>query len=375
MKCIDILSETELRGTRVLVRSGLDLPLSKEGEASELFRLTQSLPTLKYLTQRGAKVIVISKIGRDPKETNAPVARALSRFVPMTYVPDLLGPSVRVAIEAMKPGNIILLENLQSDPREVAGDDSFARELASLADLYVNDAFPSAHRTSATMTSIPKFLPSYAGLLLRDEVLHLESARTPSSPSFAILGGAKFETKSHLIRQLLATYDHVLVAGALANDVLKAQGYPVGTSLLSKETPGPDVLLHPHFIPPIDVTVQRLDGHAFVKKPHEISEDERIVDIGPDTFASIAPLLQEATFILWNGPTGIYEEGFEHWTQAIVEQIAKSHARKVIGGGDTLALIEKSGIASAKLEFLSTGGGAMLEYILQGTLPGVQALE
>lgn len=374
MKCIDSLSRTELHGTRVLVRLGLDLPLSTTGETRELFRLTQSLPTLHYLSEQGARSIIISKIGRDPRETNAPVARALARFLKVTYIPDLLGANVRTAIEAMRPGEIVLLENLQSDPREITGDDSFVTELASLGQIYVNDAFPSAHRTSATMVGLPKVMPSYAGLLMRDEVNNLERARTPAHPSFAILGGSKFETKSHLIKQLLETYDHVLVAGALANDVLKAQGYPVGTSLLSKEAPGADVLQHPHFVAPLDVTVQRPDGQALVKKPHEVLKDERIVDIGPETFACIVPLISGARFILWNGPTGIYEEGFEHWTQAIIEHVSRSEARKVIGGGDTLALIEKAGIAVEKLQFLSTGGGAMLEYILKGTLPGVDAL-
>jgi phosphoglycerate kinase len=274
----------------------------------------------------------------------------------------------------MQNGQILLLENLRRDPREASNDEGFAKELASLADIYVDDAFAAAHREHASMVGVPKFLPHYAGLLLRDEVEHIDAARMPKHPSFAILGGAKFETKAPLISLLLERYDKVFITGALANDVFKARGLEVGVSLISKELPKQEVLDNPHFIAPIDVTVERPDKQARTKKPEEVKPDEKIVDIGPDTLALLAPIIQSASFILWNGPTGLYEDGYVHWSHAIAERISESNAQKVLGGGDTIAVIEKTAIPQNTLGFLSTGGGAMLEYLLKGTLPAIEAL-
>jgi phosphoglycerate kinase len=212
---------------------------------------------------------------------------------------------------------------------------------------------------------------------MRDEVNALAAARSPQAPSFAILGGAKFETKAPLIRALLDKYDHFFITGALANDVFKAKGLPVGVSLISKELPAQDVLNNPHFLAPVDVTVELPDKQARVKKPEEVADDEKIVDIGPDSILLIAPFIEQANFILWNGPTGLYESGYKQYTHAIaelIEQAIARGARSVIGGGDTIAAIEESGVDETKLGFLSTGGGAMLEYLLQGTLPGIDAL-
>ncbi len=378
MKCINEIPAGDLKGKRVLLRAGLDLPLNDKGQVSDIFRLKRSLATIEFLSKNGARVIVIAKIGRDVKDTTKPVAEAMKAFLPVFYVPALSGPAVTSAISAMREGDVILLENLQQDAREVAGDESFAREVASLAELYVSDAFPSAHRESASMVGIPKFLPSYAGLLMKEEVEQLNKARTPESPSFAILGGAKFETKAPLINALLSAYDHLFITGALANDVFKARGLPVGRSLISKELPGEDILSNPKFLAPIDVTGETSDGHAGVKKPEGVTEDDKIVDIGPETVAMLAPFIAEAKSILWSGPTGMYEKGYITYTHQIAELIANAHARGakvVIGGGDTIAAIEATGVPQEKLGFLSTGGGAMLEYLLKGTLPGVEALK
>ena len=278
----------------------------------------------------------------------------------------------------MRDGEVILLENLRRDSRETKNDESFARELASLAQVYVDDAFAAVHRAHASIIGVAKLLPAYAGLLVCDEVREIDAARSPESPSFAILGGAKFETKAPLIRLLLEKYDRLFIAGALANDVFKARGLPVGRSLISKELPGEDILSNPHFLAPTDVTAQTPDGHARVKRPEEVSEDERIVDTGPDTVAMLAPYIAEAKFILWNGPTGIYEEGYDSYTQQLAQLVAKAHeggTKVVIGGGDTLAAIDEAHVPREKLGFLSTGGGAMLEYLLRGTLPGIEVLK
>lgn len=377
-RCIDELGADEVRGKRVLVRAGFDLPLDDAGEVSDFFRVRRSAETLRYLSERGARVIVLSHIGRDPEETNAPVSRALVREVSHHYVPDLIGVHARDAVAAMRDGDVLLLENLRMDPREIANDEGFARELASLGEVYVGDAFSAAHRAHASIAQLPQILPHYAGILLRDEIAQLKKARVPAHPSFAILGGAKFETKAPLIKTLLGSYDHLFVTGALANDVFRAQGYPVGRSRISDEMPTPYILHHPHFLAPVDLTAQRSDGHAFTKKPAAVEADDKIVDIGPDSIQVITPHLEKASFILWNGPTGLYEEGFTSYTHAIGEILSRrvdAGASVVIGGGDTIAALKEGGIPEEKLGFLSTGGGAMLEYLLQGTLPGISALE
>jgi phosphoglycerate kinase len=366
-----------LRGKRVLVRAGFDVPLDAHGEVGELFRIERALPTLVRLREAGAKTIILSHIGRDPEESNEPVAKALARRIPVTFIPDLLGALAHDAINAMREGDIVLLENLRRDPRETKNDDTFAKELSTLGDIYVGDAFSAAHRAHASIVGIPKYLPHYAGLLLCAEVDQLSAARTPSHPSVAILGGAKFETKAPLISTLLATYDTLFITGALANDIHRARGLSVGASLISKEAPSAEVLANPHLLAPIDMTVQEEDGHAIVKHPQDIKPTDKIVDIGPDSLALLAPKLEAASFILWNGPTGLYEAGFTAWTHAIAEVIARrvaAGAKSIIGGGDTIAAIDGAGISHEQLGFVSTGGGAMLEYLLDGTLPGIEAL-
>lgn len=375
MRCIDALSPEELKDRYVLVRAGLDVPLDAHGDVADMFRVRRASETLRFLSERGAKVIVLSHIGRDPDETNAPVARALSHHVRVSYVPDLLGIAAQDARRAMRGGDILLLENLRKDPGEAGNSDSFARALAAFGDIYIDDAFSVAHREHASIVGIPKYLPKFGGLLMCEEIARLDTARAPLHPSFAILGGAKFETKAPLVRQLLASYDRVFLTGALANDVFKANGLPVGRSLISAELPGRDVLDHPNFIAPVDVTVERLDGQAFTRLPQQVEEGDKIVDIGPDTIHLIAPSIESAKFILWNGPTGMYEHGYTAWTHAIAELVAASGAQKVIGGGDTIAALQDSGVAEDRLAFLSTGGGAMLEYLLDGTLPGIAALD
>lgn len=374
MRCIDSVPPTELKGKRVLVRAGFDVPLNDAGEVADLFRVKKGVPTLRFLKEAGARVVILSHIGRKPEETNAPVGRALAHHLPVVYVPDLLGSAAQAAVHAMRDGDVLLLENLRSDPRETANDPIFAQELAAFGDMVVEDAFSAAHRAHASIVGLPALLPAYGGKLLCDEVRALDAARAPLSPSLAILGGAKFETKAPLIAMLLQTHDHVFVTGALSNDILKARGLPVGTSLLSAEAPSADVLANPRLLSLVDVTVERPDGQARVKKPEDVAEDEKIVDIGPDTVAMLAPHIAAAKSILWNGPTGIYEQGYVHWTHAIAELVAQNGGQKVIGGGDTIASILEGGIAEDRLGFLSTGGGAMLEYLLDGTVPGTSVL-
>jgi len=376
MKCIDELSQKELKGRRVLVRAGLDVALDKNGKVIDRLRIQKSIPTLKYLSDAGARVIILSHIGRDATLTNAPVREALKKYLPVFYVPDIFGPAAKSAIAAMKEGEILMLENLrQQYDLEKANDESFARSLASLGDIYVNDAFSNSHRSHASMVGVPKLLPSYAGLLVCEEIKHLTEALNPTHPALAIIGGAKFETKAPVIDSFLQKYDHVCVVGAIANDVLRVQGFPVGRSRISEHAPEKGVIENPKLIGPVDVTAEREDRQAFVKKPNEVLAGDKIVDIGPDTVKKLAPVIANARFIIWNGPTGLYEDGYTSYTLAIGELLAKSDAHKVIGGGDTIALLQKCGLDETKLGFLSTGGGAMLEYLLKGTLPAIEVLD
>ncbi len=377
MKCIDEIPANELKGKRVLVRSDFNVPLDPQGEVVGAFRLERGWQSIRYLADRGAKVIIVSHMGKS-EDSLEPVARALKKFGAVVFIPDIVGSVAQHAVASMKDGEIALLENLRRDEREKANEEAFARELAALADIYVDDAFAAVHRAHASIVGVPKFLPHYGGFLLRDEIAQLDYARHPESPSFAILGGAKFETKAPLITSLLEQYGHLFITGALANDVFKARGMEVGVSLISKELPGADILNNAGFIAPSDVTVERSDKQARVKKPEEVAKDEKIVDIGPESVAHIAPLIAQAKFILWNGPTGLYEGGYVSYTHAIAELVSKAvegGAKAVIGGGDTIAAIQESGLPEHSLGFLSTGGGAMLEYLLKGTLPGIEALE
>lgn len=375
MRCIDEIPVGELKGKRVFLRTILNLPTATDGSVSDIFRLKRGLPTIRYLTKNGAKVIIAGYFGRKG-ESMRPVADALQKLAPEISMHFFGTPFSQSPSEAaqLKEGECLILENTRRDPGEEANSPEFAKLLASTADIFVSDSPPDSHRPYVTTVGIAKLLPSYAGLLLRDEIAHLSAARMPESPSFAILGGAKFETKAPLVRLLLEKYDHLFIAGALANDVLKAQGFPVGRSLISKELPDESVLSHPHFLAPVDVTVERIDGQVRVKKPEEVEGEDKIVDIGPDSVELIAPFIAQAKFILWSGPTGMYEKGYIAYTHAIADLLTKSDAKKVIGGGDTVAAIEQTGVPEEKLGFFCTAGGAMLEYLLKGTLPAIEAL-
>ena len=246
----------------------------------------------------------------------------------------------------------------------------------ALGEIYVDDAFSVAHRAHASIVGIPKYLPSYAGILMRDEVEILTKARNPEHPSFAILGGAKFETKSPLIKLLLETYDHLFITGALANDVFKARGLPVGVSLISKELPDERGARQPAFRRARRRHRRARRQAGSVKKPgrRRCGRQDRRHRAGLRSRRSRL-FIASAKFILWNGPTGLYEDGFTSYTHAIADLISKSGAHAVIGGGDTIAVIEDSGATFGSNVFLSTGGGAMLEFLLNGTLPGLDALD
>jgi 3-phosphoglycerate kinase len=287
-------------------------------------------------------------------------------------------------VRALPPGGVVVLENLRRHKGERLNDHSFARELAALGDVFVQDSFDTCHRSHASIIGVPEFLPSYGGLLLAEEVAELSAALSPKHPALAVIAGAKFSTKEAVLTALVADYDHVFVGGALANDFIQAAGHAIGKSLVSEggSYPMKRLLANPKLVLPIDSLVVPAAGakaadarlHARVATLGDVRENEVILDHGPRTAELLFGLASKAKSILWNGPLGNYENGFTDATNALAGAIAASGAHSVVGGGDTIAAIESLGLLP-RFSFVSTGGGAMLEYLAHGTLPGIEALD
>lgn len=360
-------------GKRVLVRCGFNVPL-KDKKVIDTYRIEQVLPTINMLRKRGAQVLLIAHIGRDPIATLEPVADYLETQFPITFLDSFASEETKTYLEHMNDGDVALFENLRQDPRETQNDDGFARELASLADIYVNESFTVSHREHASIVGVPKYLPSYAGIHFRKEVQHLSQVLDPESPFVLILGGAKFKTKWPLIDKFVDIAEHVVILGALANDVFNAQGREVGVSLLSDETPVAfkELLDTGKIHVPVDVVVRR-GGEILTTTPDKVLRNDYIGDTGDRTVVELAPILKEAKTILWNGPLGNYEDGFKDGTLALARAIADTNAVSVVGGGDTLAAIQELDLHSS-FGFISTGGGAMLQFLSDEDLPGIRAL-
>ena len=363
------------RGKRVVVRLDLNVPL-EGGMVRDDYRIRESLPTLRFLRECGARTVILSHIGKGkPTDTLRPVVEHLEKEFPVVFLPDLLSPeNVRMTNE-MKDGDILLLENIRHSTGEEENDPAFAAYLASLGDIYVNDAFSVSHRPHASVVGIPALLPHFAGLRFVQEVERLAAAFTPEHPFLFILGGAKIETKMPLLKKFLDRADHVFVGGAIANNFFKVGGNEIGTSLYdADEIAGLDVYLsHEHLILPSDVVVKNAAGSHASLLP-EVTEGDMIVDVGLETIHRLEEVIGSAKLIVWNGPLGFYEEGFTEGTRELLGLIAGSRATSIIGGGDTVALINEMG-AIEKFSFVSTGGGAMLDYLANETLPGIEALQ
>ena len=364
--------EGSLKGKYVLVRTSLNVPIH-EGRVTNAFRILQGLSTITYLTQQGARVVLMSHLGNDESGSLAPVHAVLAKHLPVTLSPEVTGEQTTFLRDTLKDGEVLLLENLRKDPREKANDDAFAQELALLGDLYVNDDFAASHRAHASLSAICGHLPAYVGELFVREYEALFLVTQPQQPSLFILGGAKFDTKMPLVEKYCTLYDHIFIGGALANDIFKAQGLEVGRSLVSDiSLEGSPLLTHPKLLIPIDVVVESEKGKR-TTTPDDVRPDESILDAGPKTIALLDPYIANAQTILWNGPLGNYERGYQDQTLLLARKIAASSANSVVGGGDTVASIDSLGL-SASFGFLSTAGGAMLTYLELGTLPALEAL-
>jgi len=382
------VKDIDVKGKRVLVRVDFNVPLAG-GEVADDTRIRAALPTIWYLLNQGAAVILISHLGRPKGEVREdlrmdPVARRLSELLGQDVVKadDCIGPDVEAAAARLNPGEVLLLENLRFHKEERENDPTFAAKLAALAELYVNDAFGAAHRAHASVSGVPAYLPAVAGFLMEKELNFLGAAlERPEHPFVAILGGAKISDKISLVENLLSKVDTLLIGGGMANTFLKAQGYEVGESLVEEESlplareivakAGKRLVL------PSDVMVaDAFDAQARAKTVgvDEVPTGWRILDIGPKTVELFGERLALAKTVVWNGPMGVFEfPRFAQGTVAIAQKLARIEAMTIIGGGDTAAAVRQAGQAD-KMSHISTGGGASLEFLEGKTLPGVAAL-
>ncbi len=367
-----------LENVPVLLRTSLNAPIV-DGKIEGDFRLKSALPTIEYLRSRGAKVILISHISGKGTETLAPMYEAMKQWLPtLQFCPVAVGSEARAKVRALGPGEVLMLENLRRHAGEEKNDPEFAKELASLADVFVQDSFDVCHREHASVVGVPALLRSYAGLTVEAEVKALSKARKPKRPALAVIGGAKFSTKEPVLTALLKSYDHVFVGGALANDFLKAKGYAVGASLVSSE--GTEairkLLANKRLVLQVDsVVAKKGAGRSGARAASltDVQSDEMVLDIGPHTGAALTDLVNKAKTVLWNGPLGLYEEGFTDGTYTLARAIAHAKTHSILGGGDTIAAVDELSLTSG-FSFISTGGGAMLEYLAYGTLPGLKVL-
>lgn len=368
-----LIEHKALKGKYVFLRTSVNVPIV-DGEVHNQFRITRGLATIQYLVNEGARVIVAGHIGSDGAASLEPVADIFAQHVPTVFSSEVLGKKTTQLRDALTDGEVLVLENLRSNPGEKKNDSAFAADLAALADVYVNDAFSASHREHASLSAITQYLPSYVGFNFVHEYEELTKSLTPKTPALFLLGGAKFDTKMPLVAKFLDVYDHIFIGGALANDFFKAKGYQVGCSLVSdvslKNSP---LLTNPKILLPIDVVVEK-EGVSRVTSPQEVWADEKIVDAGPATAIMLDGYVTQAKMILWNGPFGDYEHGFEEQTIATAKLIAEAPGYSVIGGGDTVAAIEAL-CCQEKYNFLSTAGGAMLTFLELGTLPAIEALQ
>jgi phosphoglycerate kinase len=387
------IRDLELKGKRLFIRVDFNVPLNEEGRITNDARIQASLPTIQYALSHQARVILASHLGRpkgkvNPKMSLKPVSEALSKLLqrPVTMAPDCVGDEVVSLSKGLKDGEVMLLENLRFHPQEEANDVEFSKQLAALCDLYVNDAFGTAHRAHASTVGMIPFVGKAAtGLLMEKELTYLGKAvSNPDRPYVAILGGAKVSDKIEIIENLIKLVDVLLIGGGMAYTFLQAEEYEVGKSLVEADKiPLAKSLLQQakqrkvKLILPVDhVVAAKVEASAPCKVTsiQETPIDWMGLDIGPETIRRFKEHIQEARTVLWNGPLGVFEiEQFARGTMAIAQAVADGSATSIIGGGDSIAAVSKAGVAG-KISHISTGGGASLEFLSGIELPGVAAL-
>jgi phosphoglycerate kinase len=390
------ISQRDVSGKRVLVRVDFNVPLDADLRITDDTRIRAALPTIQYLIQRNATVILMSHLGRPngqmvEKLSLRPVALRLSELLgqPVELAPDAVGPAVEDLVKALIPGQVLLLENLRFHASEEKNHPEFAQQLAAFGDLYVNDAFGTAHRAHASTEGVTHFLPGVAGFLVEKELNFLGSTlENPTRPFVAIVGGAKVSDKIAVLEHLISLVDRILIGGGMANTFLKAQGYEIGDSLfeeskleVARDLIGKARLRDIQFVLPIDVVIAdrfAADAEHKVVAIQAIPRGWRVLDIGPATIELFRQTLSDAQTIIWNGTLGVAEmPAFAKGTDSVVDMLSErtlAGAITIIGGGDSAAAVELAG-AAEKMTHVSTGGGASLEFLEGRVLPGVAALQ
>ena len=381
-----------LKNKKVLVRVGFNVPIGDSGIVNEKedWRIRTALPMIEYLLEKEAKIILMGHLGRPKVNQESriknqeyslrPVAHRLGELLnrEIKFVDDCVGDEVKDATLKMQAGDVVLLENLRFYKQEEENNEKFAKKLAELADIYVNNAFSVSHRAHASVCAVTKFLPSYAGLLLEKEIKLLsEAIHNSKRPSTIIIGGAKAKTKLPVVKFVMDKFDHILVGGVVANVILKAKGIDTGKSLLGdvdlEEAKKIDLDNNKLYIP-FDVIVCNSRIKRAELSPVGKIGDERILDIGPDTEELFSKIIADSKTIIWNGPMGKFEnENFLSGTKKIAEAVVRSKGYKIIGGGDTITALDQLGYLN-DINYVCTGGGAMLVFLAGEKLPGIEAL-
>ena len=389
------LESLDVAGKTVLVRLDLNVPMHA-GRVTDATRITRIVPTLQYLMERDAKVVILSHLGRpkgfDPGQSLAPLVDIISKELwdrPVRFSPDCVGNTAKLAVAGMNPGDVLLMENLRFHAEEETNDDEFARTIARLGDCYVNDAFSCSHRAHASVVGINRYLPAAAGRLMQEEISALSAAlNAPKRPLTAIVGGSKVSTKLELLGNLVAKVDHLVIGGAMANTFLHAQGVDIGASLCEHEMAqtARDILAlaaekQCQLLLPVDVVVARqFKAHAagLVCDVKNIPSNGMVLDIGPRSLLALQQVILDSKTLVWNGPVGAFETSpFDATTVQIARMIASASRagtlHSVAGGGDTVAALAHAGLSN-ELSYLSTAGGAFLEWLEGKALPGIEAL-
>lgn len=384
------IRDIDLKGKRVLARVDFNVPLA-DGKVADDTRIRAALPTINYMREKGAKVILVTHLGRPKGVTESlrldPVAQRLQELgIPVKKLNDCIGDEVKKAISEMKEGDVVLLENVRFYPEEEKNDPNFAQELASLADIYVNDAFGTAHRAHASTEGVARILPAVAGFLMEKEITFFSKVlESPERPFIAVLGGAKVSDKIGVIKNLLDKVDTILIGGGMAYTFLKSLGYEVGQSIcevdklsLAKELLDLAKDKKVELVLPVDVVIADKfapDANTKVVPVSQIPPDWQGLDIGPETRKIFSEKVSQAKTIVWNGPLGVFEmPAFSEGTKIVGTAIANTNALKVVGGGETAEAVEKFGLVD-KMTHVSTGGGASLEFLEGKVLPGVAILD
>ena len=392
-KCITDLSASQLKGKRVLVRVDFNVPMDKLKNITDDRRIKEALPTIKYLIEKGSKVILVSHLGRPAGVTEDlrldPIAKRLQELLgkPVLKLDDCIGEEVESSIAKMNEGDVILLENVRFYKEEEENDENFSKKLAALADVYVNDAFGTAHRAHASTEGVAHILPGVCGFLIQKELKFLGEALTsPKKPFVAIIGGAKVSSKISVIKNLAKKVDVLIIGGGMIYTFLKAQGMEVGNSLVETKFIDQAKLIWAEIngmkdlklVTPVDVVITKeltAESPSSVVSIDKIPADMMGVDIGPATIKLFNDEIKKAGTVVWNGPVGVFEiPQFAKGTNEIAKSLAASKAVTIVGGGDSASAVEKAGVAD-KITHISTGGGASLEFLEGKELPGIAVLQ